>query len=97
MALRRILERAIDPEILRINAWRHRRDIPLLGESNDPLIALEGGASRSATIVALSPGSPNHIALSMDGAVAASTGSRGSRTRLSSGAQAQNAVPALPS
>jgi DNA-directed RNA polymerase omega subunit len=34
-ALRHIAERAANPEVLRINAWRRRRDIPLLGESND--------------------------------------------------------------
>jgi DNA-directed RNA polymerase subunit omega len=35
MAVRRIAERAADPDILRINLCRRRRDLPLLGESND--------------------------------------------------------------
>jgi DNA-directed RNA polymerase subunit K/omega len=34
-ALRRIAERATDPEILRINLWRRSRDVFLLGKSND--------------------------------------------------------------
>jgi DNA-directed RNA polymerase omega subunit len=34
-ALRRIAERAVDPGLLRVNRWRRRKDLPLLGESND--------------------------------------------------------------
>lgn len=34
-ALRRIAERATDPEIHRINVWCRNRDVSLLGESND--------------------------------------------------------------
>jgi DNA-directed RNA polymerase subunit K/omega len=35
VALRRVAERATDPEILRINVWRRSRDVSLLGECND--------------------------------------------------------------
>jgi len=38
-----------------------------LDDQADVMVRLEGGASRGATIMALSPGHPNHIALSMDG------------------------------
>jgi predicted dehydrogenase len=38
-----------------------------LEDQADLLITLEGGASGSATIMALSPGNPNHISVSMDG------------------------------
>jgi len=39
-----------------------------LEDQADILITLAGGASGGATIMALSPGHPNHIAVSMDGA-----------------------------
>jgi predicted dehydrogenase len=38
-----------------------------LEDQADVLIGLKGGASGSATVMALSPGHPNHIAVSMDG------------------------------
>jgi predicted dehydrogenase len=39
-----------------------------LEDQADIVIGLDGGASGGATIMALSPGNPNHIAVSMDGA-----------------------------
>ena len=39
-----------------------------LEDQADILVTLGGGASGGATIMALSPGNPNHIAVSMDGA-----------------------------
>ena len=38
-----------------------------LEDQADVLVRLAGGASGSATVMALSPGNPNHIALSIDG------------------------------
>lgn len=35
VALRRVAERATDPQILRIDVWRRSQDVSLLGESND--------------------------------------------------------------
>jgi len=43
-ALRRIAERAADPEVLRINRWRRRKDMALLGESNDNHLPAAGEA-----------------------------------------------------
>ena len=35
MTLRRVAERATDPEILQINVWGRSQDVSLLGECND--------------------------------------------------------------
>ena len=45
-ALRRIAERAADPDILRINLCRRRRDLPLLGENDNqrPIAPVAGEA-----------------------------------------------------
>ena len=65
-----------------------RVDFPLEDQA-DIIVGLAEGASGAATIMALSPGHPNHIAVSMDGAPAASTGCRNSRTASSSAGSAR--------
>lgn len=48
-ALRRIAERATDPEILRTNVWRRNRDVSLLGESNDNPPPVEPASGEAQT------------------------------------------------
>src|SRR5262249_37713056 len=49
-----------------LSSGRVEVDVPLEDQA-DLIVKLTGGANGTATIMALSPGNPNHIALSMDG------------------------------